>query len=344
MTNQGKEAWEIIGAGGIGCAVGYALARGGRHVTFIESDPAKLNWGRQFGVQVTGLPPLPAAFEPFHDWSPRPDSRILLCIKSYENRRVLERIPKDRRIIAVQNGFDGDLEKRNEPAEAIASFVSECRVGRTETRLTRCGSLHVGSRGTAATEGVAQALGLASALRSEGLFKVRVVENVQAYKFTKLMYNAAISPLAAAGGLDNGMLLREPVASRLFFALLEENFAILCHAQRPLGKIGPFSPAVVQRILARPWLANGLRWAFYPTLKGRYCSMSNDLPAGKTEIDHYNGYLLQLAGDFPAPLNRLTYRMVKNMEVARACPGISHLVELEEAYREELARARTKAA
>ena len=345
MTNKGKEAWEIVGAGGIGCAVGYALARGGCQVTFIESDPAKVGWGRRLGVQVTGLPALPAAFESFHDWSPKPDSRILLCIKSYENCRVLERIPDGRRVIAIQNGFDGDLEKRNEPVEAIASFVSECYPGRPETRLTRFGSLHVGCRGAAAQrEGVAQALDLASALRSEGLFKVRVVENVLPYKLTKLMYNAAISPLAAAGGLDNGMLLREPVARRLFFALLKENYAILCHAQQPLGKIGPFSPEVVQRILARPWLANGLRWAFYPTLKGRYCSMSLDLAAGKTEIEHYNGYLLKLAGEFPAPLNRLTYRMVKRMEAEGASPATSHLVELELAYRDELARIRTNAA
>jgi 2-dehydropantoate 2-reductase len=344
MSNKGKEAWEIVGAGGIGCAVGYALARGGCRVTFVESDPAKLSWGRQFGVQVTSLPPLPAAFKSFQDWVPTPDSRILLCIKSYENRRVLERIPECQRVIAIQNGFDSDLEKRNEPVEAIASFVSECHPSRAETRVTRFGSLHLGCRGAATADGAAQVLGLVSALRGEGLFKVRTVENVLPYKFSKLMYNAAISPLAAAGGLDNGMLLSEPVARRLFFALLKENFAILCHAQRPLGKIGPFAPDVVQRILARPWLANGLRWAFYPTLKGRYCSMSRDLPAGKTEIEHYNGYLLELAGDFPAPLNRLTYRMVKRMEAARARPAVSHLLELELAYREELARTRTKAA
>ena len=183
-----------------------------------------------------------------------------------------------------------------------------------------------------------------AALRSEGLFKVRLVADVLPFKFAKLMYNAAISPLAAAGGLDNGDLLRVPAARRLFFALLQENYAILRRAQKPLGKIGPFSPDVVQRILRRLRIARGLSWAFYPTLKGRYCSMSLDLPAGKTEIDNYNGFLLQLAGDYSSPLNRLTYSLIKRMETARTQPAISHLVELDIAYSEGAARSRTKAA
>ncbi|HEV8059317.1 MAG TPA: ketopantoate reductase C-terminal domain-containing protein, partial [Gemmataceae bacterium] len=246
--------------------------------------------------------------------------------------------------LSIQNGFDADLEKRDEPAEAIASFVSECLPGRAETRLTRFGSLHIGCRGKQTQEGASQAQELASALRSDGLFKVRVVEDVLPYKYAKLMYNAAISPLAAAGGLDNGDLLRLPAARRLFFAVLQENYGILRHAQKPLGKIGPFSPDFVQRILARPWVARGLGWAFYPTLKGRYCSMSLDLPAGKTEIDNYNGYLLELAGDFPALLNRLIYKMVKRLELAKTSPAIDHLIHLEGDHHEEMARARTKAA
>ncbi len=344
MTTRGKEAWEIVGAGGIGCAVGYALARGGNHVSFVDTNLAKLAWGNEFGVQITGLPSLPARFINFHDWLPSPDTRILLCVKCYDNKLVLERVPASRRILSIQNGFDADLEKRDESAEAIASFVSECLPGRAETRLTRFGSLHIGCRGNPTSDGASQVQELASALRSEGLFKVRVVENILPYKYAKLMYNAAISPLAAAGGLDNGALLRVPAARRLFFAVLQENYGILRHAQKPLGTIGPFSPDLVQRILARPWVARGLGWAFYPTLKGRYCSMSLDLPAGKTEIDNYNGYLLGIAGDYPALLNRLIYKMVKRLELAKTSPAIDHLIQLEHDHHEEMARARTKAA
>src|ERR1700722_8686986 len=43
------EAIHIVGAGGIGCAVGYALAESGP-VVFVETSPEKIAHGRRFGV------------------------------------------------------------------------------------------------------------------------------------------------------------------------------------------------------------------------------------------------------------------------------------------------------
>jgi hypothetical protein len=141
-------------------------------------------------------------------------------------------------------------------------------------------------------------------------------------------YNAAISPLAAAAGLDNGQLLFVPKARRLFFALLQENYAILEGACLSLAKIGPFHPDTVQFILRHRLLANSLAWAFYPTLRGSYCSMAGDLPQGRTEIDNYNGHLIQLAGDRPCPLNRTVYDLVRRMGMERIAPKISILDQL----------------
>ncbi len=249
---------------------------------------------------------------------------------------MLARIPKNRRLVSIQNGFDVDLDARDEPVEAIASFVSECHPDRPETRLSRFGSLYVGARGSH-RNGIGDDLDVLSAtLRGQGLFKLRVVENVLPFKHSKLMYNAAISPLASAGGLDNGTLLRPGPARRLFFALLQENYRILRQAGKELGKVGPFSPDTVQRILKRGWVAQSLAWAFYPSLKGRYCSMSLDLPAGKTEVDNYNGYLIRLAGAFPCPLNRLTFEMIRGMEVTRTSPAEAHLASLEERFQSML--------
>jgi 2-dehydropantoate 2-reductase len=139
------------------------------------------------------------------------------------------------------------------------------------------------------------------------------VPDVLPYKYTKLLYNAAISPLAAAAGLDNGQLLWLWAARQLFFGLLRENYRVLRDAGVPLGVVGPFHPDTVQRILHWPLLARALAWAFDPTLRGTYCSMSGDLPAGGTEVDHYNGPLIALAGDRTAPHPRVLD------EVADAC-------------------------
>ena len=155
-----------------------------------------------------------------------------------------------------------------------------------------------------------------------------VVPDILPYKYAKLMYNAAISPLASAAGIDNGDVLRRGDVRSLFFALLRENHAILTRAGVKLGKIGPLHPTTVARILAKPWLAHALAWAFYPGLRGTYCSMANDLPAGRTEIEHYNGWLIALAGKGPCSLNRHIVSLIKNMEAKRLPPSLERIQEL----------------
>src|SRR5262249_44375207 len=152
---------------------------------------------------------------------------------------------------------------------------------------------------------------LGANLQTADIFSVKIVSDIRPFKNTKLMYNAAISPLAASLGLDNGALLWIPQARALFFELLKENYAILTADNVPLAKIGPFHPQNVAKILRRPWLANALAWAFYPSLRGSYCSMSGDLPRGRTEIDYYNKRLIDIAGDRPCPVNRRVYELVK---------------------------------
>lgn len=326
------EAVHIVGCGGIGCAVGYALCSAGVPVTFVDADPAKIAWGRQHGVLVDALPPRPAAFFPFTDWHPPAGGVILLCTKCYDNAAVLERIPDSATLIPIQNGFDPLLHARKHALEGIASFVSECLPHRTHTWITRAGSLHFGDRGSAISERqkIPECLRVLSGKRQliDRRIRVEMVEDILPYKYTKLMYNAAISPLASAAGIDNGQLLHHPPARSLFFALLRENHTILERAGITLGKVGPFHPSTVATILRRSWLAHALAWAFYPSLRGTYCSMSGDLPAGRTEIDYYNGHLLELAGNTSCRLNRRVYALVKRMERERLAPHLDMLAEL----------------
>jgi 2-dehydropantoate 2-reductase len=322
------EAVHIVGAGGIGCAVGYALARSGLRVTFVENNADKIRWGREHGVAVDGLPPVPVDFTWFADWQPPAGMTVLVCTKCYDNAEVLSRLAASTPIIPVQNGFDPALEARTQ-VEGIASFISECWPQRSHTRITRAGRLHLGPCGPGVDNpdlaGLLRELG---ERLSQGPFRVEVVPNIRPFKYTKLMYNAAISPLAASAGLDNGQLLRIPHVRRLFFELLRENHAILTNAGIPLGKIGPMHPTTVMAILSRPLVANALAWAFYPTLRRTYCSMAGDLPSGRTEIDYYNGHLLSLAGSTPCPLNRAVHQLIQRMERDRLAPQVSVLDDL----------------
>lgn len=316
----------VLGAGGIGCAVGYALRQAGARVIFVDADPAKVAWGQRYGVHVAGRPPLAAEFLSFEDWQPHDDDMLLLCTKCYDNAAVLGRLPRRVTLIPIQNGFDPALDGRGDSLEGIASFVSECNPGQTQTRITRAGKLHLGPRGRATVLDAARRM--VELLQRTRLFRVVVVSDILPFKYTKLMYNAAISPLASAAGIDNGELLSFEPARRLFFALLQENYAILRGAGVPLGQIGPFRPATVAWILRHVTVSRVLAWAFTPSLRHTYCSMSRDLPAGRTEIDYYNGRLIELAGNRPCPLNRRLYELVKRMERTQLRPNMGILTEL----------------
>jgi 2-dehydropantoate 2-reductase len=315
----------VVGAGGIGCAVGYALIASGEPVVFVDANEDKVCCGNRTGVEVEGWEPRAATFQNFETWQPLGGATVLLCTKCYDNEIVLNRLPSDTTILPVQNGFDPRLEQRDHLWEGIASFVSECLVDRPRTRITRNGVLHIGPRRPGE---LAELPLVAQLLRRSQLFRTKVVSNIEPFKYTKLMYNAAISPLAAALGINNGQLLALPKARRQFFDLLKENYEVLSRAGVPLARIGLFHPEVVSRILRTPLLATVLAWAFYPSLRNSYCSMHGDLPRGQTEIDYYNLRLIQIAGDKPCPLNRRIYDLIKRMEANRIAPSPSLLAEL----------------
>ncbi|MDB5307444.1 MAG: hypothetical protein JWO38_1646 [Gemmataceae bacterium] len=323
------DAVHVVGAGGIGIAVGYALRAAGVPVVFVESNPRKVMSGLQGDLRVDQRPELRAEFVDFAGWKPTPGSWVLLCTKCYDNATVLNHLTVPVQLVPIQNGFDARLTAHGHEFEGIASFVSQAHPDRAATLITRPGELHLGRRsGGAAPD--SELAALARLLEGCGLFRVKVVPRIEPFKHTKLMYNAAISPLAAAAGIDNGQLLSVPVARRLFFALLQENYRILSAAGVELGKVGPFRPRTVAWILRRRWLAGLMARAFEPSLRGTYCSMAGEIQKGRTEIDNYNGHLIRMADrtGTPCPLNRAVNDLVVRMTRERAEPRAAVLGEL----------------
>jgi len=317
----------VVGAGGIGVALAWCLMRDGRAVTMVDSNQGKVRDGERHGLTVQGRGALFPRFEHFRDWSPPANALVLLCTKTYDNPEVLARLHADAMLVPVQNGFDLQLEERAHAGEGIASFVSECERDRPVTRITRPGELHLGARRTMTDDEQAQLAALAQSLRKGALFQVALVNDVRPFKATKLMYNAAISPLAAAAGVDNGELLTDPLAKRLFFGFLQENYAILRHARMPLARIGPFHPRTVSRILCTPALPALLAMFFRPSLRGTYCSMAPDITTGRTEVAAYNGHLIHLAEQFPCPFNRAACTMIHQIVTHQQPPSREHLCD-----------------
>lgn len=330
MLNLLSKPIHILGIGGIGTAIGWALAREGYSVILVDNNTAKVSEGKKNGVTVVGLGAQAASFMSFDDWIVPTEGLILLCTKTYDNPEVLARVPDDAFLVPIQNGFDPELEQRNHACEGIASFVSECQRDQPVTRITRPGSLHIGARRSITADEQAEIMSLAIALGKAKLFPVELVPDVRPYKATKLMYNAAISPLAAMAGVDNGELLTGQLAKSLFFALLLENYAILKQAGISLARIGPFHPDTVSLILRTPKLPALMAMFFRPSLRGTYCSMAPDMHAehARTEIDAYTGHLIRLAGKFSCPLNRATFALIEKITSEGLKPQYQRLQDL----------------
>ena len=318
----------VIGAGGIGVVLGGALARAGWDVTMVDTNETKLEIGRRDGIEVNGVKQNNVSFASFAEWTPEENVILLLCTKTYDNPVVLARISVRRLLIPVQNGFDRALSQSGHPFEGIASFVSQCEPNRPFTRITRMGELYLGGRRPLARYERSILEELADGFRRGGWKHVTLVDSITSYKFSKLMYNAALSPLAAAAGIDNEELLSDPLARRLFFALLRENYAILRSRGVRLARIGPFHPAVVNWILQVPRLAQILAFLFRPGLRGTYCSMAGDMATGRTEIAAYNGYLKDLARDIACPINTAVLALMRTMNAQKRAPHRDVLAEL----------------
>ncbi len=294
-----------------------------------------MEYGKNNGLVVDGYDAMKVPFTSFEQWQTSDDSITLLCTKTFDNSEVFTKITNKKNVIPVQNGYDRSLDENTHFGEGIASFVSECERDRPVTRITRDGEFHLGPRRPCTEEELEVLLMLSSMLKDTPLFENILVDDVLPYKATKLMYNAAISPLAASAGVDNATLLSDSLAKRYFFKLILENYAILKNAKKPMATIGPFHPDTVSKILKTPGLPEVMAIFFKPSLRGTYCSMAPDIGSAHTEISAYNGYLVDLAGDLPCPYNRAAVNMVNTITEKRLKPDYSHLFLMEEELKKQ---------
>ena len=126
---------------------------------------------------------------------------------------MLARLPSGVELIPIQNGFDQQLDAFGHEWEGIASFVSErLRTGRTRESRERgnCMSGEETPPPLPPWQGERTPSPDRGGWTGSCFFRLVEVSDINPIKHTKLMYNAAISPLAAAAGIDNGKLLSLP--------------------------------------------------------------------------------------------------------------------------------------
>lgn len=292
----------IIGPGSVGSLITYSLNTSGvvPQVAFRSRPRSNL-----IKCPSSEVRELRAELTPFEELSGSWDI-VFVTTKAYDAVEVVGRLRHLKFDLGVftQNGL-GILERAEEVLGA----------GRVVQLILNHGVYYDSSTGTYVWVGGGRSyLGMRRRFREElrvvaQLLKplnVEVVENVEPYRWVKLVVNACINPITALLRVPNDYLLRSKELELVVRRVAEEVYAI---ASR-MGVELPGDPvAEVFRV------AEGTA--------GNISSMLSDvLACRKTEIDFINGAVVKLGEKLgiPTPYNEVLYYLVKSLE--GVCRGV----------------------
>ena len=288
----------VMGAGSVGCYFGGMLARAGHDVTLI-ARAAHVQAIRRDGLLLDTL-----TFREHvqvraeSDASAVKDAELVLfCVKSIDTdsaaANISQHLAEDAVVLSLQNGVDNarrlKLVLRQQVLPAVVYVATE---------VIAPGHVKHHGRGELVIPKSALGEQLAALFRPAGI-PLHLSGNVIGAQWAKLIVNCAFNPLSAIAQLPFGPLLQGAGVDAVMRDVVAECLAVAgaAHIQVP----------------GDPWEA--LRRT--GSQSGQYASMAQDLARGKlTEIDHLNGYVVQLgqALGVLTPVNRSLQVLVKLLE------------------------------
>lgn len=222
----------------------------------------------------------------------------IVATKAYDaEKAVRDTMEKTRVFIVACNGL-GPLEAAASSGRTALGAVVDYGVTRLsdwEVSVRGVGSVTLGS--LSVEPGSA---GEIAEVLSRGGARVRVVEDIEPYRWLKLSVNAAINPVTALLRAPNGVILSEPAWSLAREASLE-----VARVAEARGVRLPEDPVGYLRRVAESTRENK-------------SSMLADVEAcRRTEVDYINGAVVRAGEELGlnTPVNRTLYRLVKALEV-----------------------------
>lgn len=294
----------VFGAGAVGSVAAVLLSA--RHEVAVAVRGERGERIAREGITITG------AVERTVRTGTRPEGRydlILVTTKAYDTAAAAEAVApfagEDTAVVSLQNGL-GNLEllegRFGDRAVAALTTMGATRTDDTTVKLVARGRTVVGSTGRPD-----RARAVAAVLKEAGLDGV-VAEDIRGEIWMKAVVNAAINPLAALAGGDNGRLLEHPPILRLS----EKACGEAVQAARATGVALPAADPFA-RVKEVVWSTRNNR-----------CSMLQDLEAGRrTEIDEITGEVVRRgeAAGVPMTVNRSLWALMRAAEGRREDPG-----------------------
>lgn len=316
----------ILGAGGIGTALGVLLGSAGARVALVTQTEAEAAQIRTRGAQLDGERSALARPEAFSGGCTLTSEDILLLgVKAHQSQAALAStsgVPAA--ALSLQNGLD----KQDTLAEAFGSertigSVIQVTATLVEPGYARCSGVGESALAslTAATERTARELAL---LLSTAGVPTRIVPDITPLEWTKAAQWLGSSMITAATGLSLPAVLRDPRLCWAYQSLIRECSEV---ADAYGYQLEEFPGFYVREVLARdPDAAveflDGIGRAFAASsMSGYRTAMELDLAAGRPpELEPTAGVLLRAAAavDVSCPTLQTLYGVVRARAAAMA--------------------------
>ncbi len=288
----------VVGLGAIGGLLGLFIARGaGEPVTVFVRRDSQAKLVAKEGFYVRGLIEGHYRVEPFTELKPELCDYLVVSTKAYDAIGVVEKLKGyDGVILIVSNGF-GALEKALSLGLRVAGGVIDYGVVRLSDNVVEVRGL--GSMRIGPPKGCEVDIKPLARVLEMGGADVRVVDDIEPWRWLKATANATINPMTALTRMPNGVVLEEALRPLIVGVVREVERVAL-----KLGIRMPVDP--LSYVLEVAW-------------KTRFnkSSMLVDIEnCRRTEVDEINGYIIRVAESLglDVPYTRILYSLVKAVE------------------------------
>ena len=290
----------VFGAGSLGSLLGGLLARA-HDVTLVGREP-HVAAVRSDGLRITGVEALDVAPAATTDATGASADLALVTVKAYDTEVAARTLATGDygAVCSLQNGMGNE--------ETLAGAVDAPVLAGTATygaRLVDPGHVEWTGRGTITlgawrpADDVVTAERIAEAFRAAGL-DAEATPDVRRRLWEKLAVNAAINPVTALAGVENGALTTDPLADLARTAAVETAKVARADGTDLGEETATAAVATVARETAR-----------------NRSSMLQDVTRGRrTEIDAINGYVVGRAAATgeSVPVNRTLAALIRGWE------------------------------
>jgi len=223
----------VFGAGGVGAFFGGLLVRGGADVHFVARG-AQLEALRTKGILIRSLRLGDVVIPALHAESDTtrigPCDLVLVCVKAHQTAEILDDLTAlvgERTVlVTLQSGVESDepLAQRFGAARVVPGVVY---VGATldapgVVTHVAAGTIAIGVR----EHGDASRLPEVAAALGQSGQPVKLVDNIQAERWLKLLWNASFNPVSAIAQRTPRDLVSVPSTRQLIIDLMGEVVAV----------------------------------------------------------------------------------------------------------------------